>query len=321
MNYLLLDKPENYDTAFIAKKIAVPMSEYYTKRTKPVLLGMFCACLQLMFKTRRNDTLVCWYDFQAVMCWWLGKFFFMKRKIVCINLLLKQKPTIKNRFATFLYKRALLDSSFKATVTSKEYGEWLNKSLGVSVDYVLLRDVFHEYYIAKSPIKDGGYVFCGGNSERDWNLMYAVAEKLPQVQFVFVMSGATFEHYKDRRLSNVCLYDKMPLNEFMDKIYHSSMVCFPLSTEAPAGLTVMISAAVNGKLIMMTDTPVTRGYINDEFGVLLQNNVEDWTCAIRDCFEKRDEMQKKAERLSLFLKTECTEDKFVSILKGIIDQI
>ena len=245
----------------------------------------------------------------------------MKRKIVCINLLLKQKPTIKNRFAAFLYKRALLDSSFKATVTSKEYGEWLNKSLGVSVDYVLLRDVFHEYYIAKSPKTDGGYVFCGGNSERDWNLMYAVAEKLPQVQFVFVMSGATFEHYKDRRLSNVCLYDKMPLNEFMDKIYHSSMVCFPLSTEAPAGLTVMISAAVNGKLIMMTDTPVTRGYINDEFGVLLQNNVEDWTCAIRDCFEKRDEMQKKAERLSLFLKTECTEDKFVSILKGIIDQI
>ena len=96
---------------------------------------------------------------------------------------------------------------------------------------------------------------------------------------------------------------------------------FGFPTEAPAGLTVMISAAVNGKLIMMTDTPVTRGYINDEFGVLLQNNVEDWTCAIRDCFEKRDEMQKKAERLSLFLKTECTEDKFVSILKGIIDQI
>ena len=99
------------------------------------------------------------------------------------------------------------------------------------------------------------------------------------------------------------------------------MVCFPLQTESPAGLTVMISAAANGKPILMTDTPTTRGYIDDERGILLDNNVEDWTNAIQECFENEAEMQLKAKSFSAFLKTECTEEKFVSVLDGIIEEI
>ena len=40
---------------------------------------------------------------------------------------------MKNRMASFLYKRALLAPNFKATVTSRHYGEWLNGKLGIDV--------------------------------------------------------------------------------------------------------------------------------------------------------------------------------------------
>ncbi len=319
MNYLLLDKPENFDTAFIAKKSKVPLVEFYTKRTKPVLLGMLCACVKLLFKSKKNDTIICWYDFQAVMCWWLCKMFFAERKIICINLLLKQKTTIKNRITTLLYKKALLSTNFVATVTSIEYGEWLNEKLGISVKYTLLRDVFHEYYIPNDLAQSEGYVFCGGNSERNWDLMYEVAKKMPQIEFVFVMSGATYEHYKNCQLDNVHLFGEMPMVDFMGKIYRSQIVCFPLCTEAPAGLTVMISAATNEKFIIMTDTPTTRGYIDEERGMLLDNNVEVWTNAIKKYFGNQAEMQMKAKNFSVFLKKECSEEKFVSILDKLIE--
>ena len=69
----------------------------------------------------------------------------MKRNVVCLNLLLKQKNTLKNKLASWIYKQALLADNFHATVTSREYGKWLNKSLGINVEYTLLHDVFHDY--------------------------------------------------------------------------------------------------------------------------------------------------------------------------------
>ena len=64
-----------------------------------------------------------------------------KRKIVCINILLKDKRTIKNKTVAYLYKRMLNSSNIIASVTSKEYGEHIKKRLNFKKDFFLLHDV------------------------------------------------------------------------------------------------------------------------------------------------------------------------------------
>ncbi|MGX8714022.1 MAG: glycosyltransferase, partial [bacterium] len=103
----------------------VVFSKDYSQRILRYLSGV----LSVLRKSRRGDTIICWYDAQAVLCWWLCRLLWKKRNIVCINLLLKQKPTFKNRVATLLYKKALTSRNFKATVTSRPYGDWLNRQL------------------------------------------------------------------------------------------------------------------------------------------------------------------------------------------------
>jgi hypothetical protein len=97
-------------------------------------------------QSNNGDTIIVWYDFQAVLCFLICKMLFLKRNIVCLNILLKDKPTIKNKLVSLLYKGALLSNNFKASVTSEAYGIWLNKKLGINVEYTLLHDVYHKSY-------------------------------------------------------------------------------------------------------------------------------------------------------------------------------
>lgn len=58
-------------------------------------------------RSEDSDTIICWYDFMAVLCWWLCKVQFKKRKIIAVNILLKDKNITKNELAKFLYKLVL----------------------------------------------------------------------------------------------------------------------------------------------------------------------------------------------------------------------
>lgn len=67
-------------------------------------------CIQLR-SARKNDILICWFDFQGVLCWWLSKLTFRKRNIVIVNIMLKDKTTLRNRVVSWLYKKVLTAGS------------------------------------------------------------------------------------------------------------------------------------------------------------------------------------------------------------------
>lgn len=95
---------------------------------------------------KSGDTIVCWYDFMGVLCWWLSKLTNKKIKVIAINVLLKDKNTTKNKVAKYLYKKALCSNSFAATVTTVEYGRYINEILNTKVNFTLLHDVYHQNY-------------------------------------------------------------------------------------------------------------------------------------------------------------------------------
>lgn len=271
-------------------------------------------------KSQKGDTIVCWLDIQAMLCYWLGMFTFRKRDIIAINLLLKDKPTLFNRIARFLYRRALKSAHFRATVTSNEYGNYINRFLGIDKQYTLLRDLFPDEYCKWEKKYDGEGVFCGGNNSRDWDFMLRLAERLPEVIFRLVMPKHLYLEVQSRLPKNVIVKHSLPENEFLQEMSRCAIVCLPLTTEAPAGLIALYQATALGKTIITTDTVTTREYVTDDSGSILKNDIDKWAEKMRQILSNPDIARKKADAMHRFLLDNCSESQYTRTIKSLLKE-
>ena len=323
MNFILFDNPQDKDRlSFISNIIHTEMKEVYSPKENKLVLGWIKGCLSALRQSYRNDTIICWYDFQAVLCYWLAKLSFRQRKIVCINLLLKDKASAKNKVVAWLYKKALKSKHFVASVTSVEYGKHLKNRLGIDKDLLLLHDVFHEDYKVNASLDVcPNTVFCGGRNGRDWKFMIEVAKAMPHVQFHLVMPKVTYDEYQHELPSNVVAKYNLSMDDFLKEMCSCELVALPLDTEAPAGLIVLFQAAANMKYIITTDTMTTREYLSDGRGCLLANVIDIWSKAIDEKLGKVKPNAMASEKLLNFLETECSEEKFVEGIELMINKI
>ena len=313
MIYLLFDNPNDKEkVSFITNSFSFEIKEIYSPKWDKLIIGWIIGCLTILKLSNRNDTIVCWYDFQAVLCYWLAKLSFRQRKIVCINLLLKDKASVKNKVVAWLYKKALKSKHFVASVTSVEYGIHLKERLGIDKDLFLLHDVFHEDYKVNASLDVcPNTVFCGGRNGRDWKFMIEVAKAMPHVQFHLVMPKVTYDEYQHELPSNVVARYNISMEDFMKEMCSCEIVALPLDTEAPAGLIVLFQAAANMKYIITTNTMTTREYLSDGRGCLLPNDVDVWKKVITERIGNEKGNKEASAKLLNFLQTECSEEKFV----------
>lgn len=159
-------------------------------------VGWLKGCLSVIRCTKTNDIIFCWYDFQAVMLYWMCLLTGMRRRLCCLNLLLKKKDTALNRIVRTLYRKALISKNFHASVTSPYYGERLKQWLDIDFHYIVIHDLFHENWIYEpTKIKDNS-VFVGGRNGRDWPFMLEVAQKMEHVNFLFMMEPNDCKHLR-----------------------------------------------------------------------------------------------------------------------------
>lgn len=320
MIYLLFDNPNDKEkVSFITNSFSFEIKEIYSPKWDKPIIGWIIGSLTILKLSKSNDTIVCWYDFQAVLCYWLAKLSFRQRKIVCINLLLKDKVSTKNKIVAWLYKKALKSKHFVASVTSVEYGIHLKKRLGINKELFLLHDVFHEDYKVNDSLDVcPNTVFCGGRNGRDWRFMIEVAKVMPHVLFHLVMPKVTYDEYQHELPSNVVARYNISMEDFMKEMCSCEIVALPLDTEAPAGLIVLFQAAANMKYIITTDTMTTREYLSDGRGCLLPNDVDVWKKAINEKLELGKSNIQASKKLLNFLQTECSEEKFVDGVETMI---
>ena len=313
MIYLLFDNPgDKKRVSFISEQTFKKIKEVYSPKCKRLFVGWLKGCWAVLRLSHHDDTIVCWYDFQAVLCHWLFMFFFKRRKIVCINLLLKDKASTKNKVVAWLYKKALKSKHFVASVTSVEYGKHLKNRLDIDKDLFLLHDVFHEDYKVNASLDVcPNTVFCGGRNGRDWKFMIEVAKAMPHVQFHLVMPKVTYDEYQHELPSNVVAKYNLSMDDFMKEMCSCEIVALPLDTEAPAGLIVLFQAAANMKYIITTDTMTTREYLSDGRGCLLPNDVDVWKKVITERIGNEKGNKEASAKLLNFLQTECSEENFV----------
>lgn len=323
MVYFLFDNPgDKQRLSFISEKINKEMKEVYSPKCSKLIVGWLKGCLSVLEQSHRNDSIVCWYDFQAVLCYWLSRLTFKRRKIVCVNLLLKDKESAKNKVVAWLYKKALESKHFVASVTSVEYGNHLKKRLGIDKNLFLLHDVFHENYKVNDRVEIlPNTVFCGGRNGRDWKFMIELAKAMPNVDFHLVMPKSTYEAFQNELPSNVVAKYNLSMDDFMKEMCSCEIVALPLDTEAPAGLIVLFQAAANMKYIVTTNTMTTREYLSDGRGCLLPNDIGSWTKAIKEKLGKGQKNTLASQNMLYFLRTECSEKKFVDGIELMINEL
>lgn len=323
MIYLLFDNPGDKNAvSFISNMLQERVIEVYSPRSNCLIVGWIKGCLKMLRLSHRNDTIVCWYDFQAILHYWLSILLFKRRKIVCINILLKDKDSMKNKAVSWLYRKALNSKRVVASVTSTEYGTHLKERLGINKKLFLLHDVFHESYLYKREFHViHNSVFCGGRNGRDWRFMIDVAKAMPHVQFHLVMPKVTYDEYQHELPSNVVAKYNLSMNDFMKEMCSCEIVALPLDTEAPAGLIVLFQAAANMKYIITTDTMTTREYLSDGRGCLLANKLEEWIKVIREHLQAQTENKDASRKLVKFLQDKCSEKKFLEGIELMIKNI
>ena len=226
---------------------------------------------------------------------------------------MKNKPTFKNKIVSYLYKLALQANNVEATVTSLEYGEALNSQLRIKSSYMLLHDVYPFDKKEETEYKNyGNKVFCGGNNGRDWELAIKIGQSMPNVHFIQ-------KYYAKIKISdNIHIFGNVSLVEFNKLLQESSIVMLPLNTDAPAGLIVIFQAASQQKTVITTSTPVTKEYIDNETGVLCENNIDQFRKEIEYHLQHPDIARAKGKALYNKLRSECSKELYTSKLYNIL---
>lgn len=281
-------------------------------------------CCGLINETSTKDILVFRLDMMAIISWWIASLTCRKRNILCINIMLKESTGFKGLVTRFLYKHPLASCSFKATVTSAYFGRKIREYLQLPNPneanelFVLNDDCGNIAGLERPFVDKGNTVFCGGNNGRDWKLVLRVANKMPTVSFKVVMPKGTYDSYEGKVPSNVSLFTRLSSSEFFELQSECSITFLPLSTQAPAGLIVVFSAALMQKMIVISDTICSREYIDDEISGLLGTTEEEFVSAIQKGLENLKLRKKLGEQACLKIKNVGSPETYINKLSSYI---
>lgn len=184
----------NVDSEFKPRNLRQEVHYIESPRTKKRIVGWTIGCFRALYCSRRGETVFCWYDFQAVLLYWMCLLTFQRRNIGCLNILLKKKDTIQNRIVSKMYRKALMSKYFHASVTSYYYGELLKEWLCLDFNYTVIHDPYHEKWERKCESLSHD-IFVGGGNSRDWSFMLEVAKQMSDVNFLFVMNSLDYRMY------------------------------------------------------------------------------------------------------------------------------
>ena len=275
--------------------------------------------------SKKDDVILCWFDMQGVICFFLSKLLGKRRIIISQNVMLKLNDSFKGRTYRWLYKIALKSPCFFASVASEDYGKYLAEVLGIEDNFFLVHDPFLKKYeedAKKRVTTETAFdVFMGGNSSRDWNFAFELARKLKDNSFCFVLGEKEYDHFMENQSEypNVTMKQGISYDEFNSDLKSSKIVICPVTTEAPAGLIVMYTAAANDIMFVTNKTATTSGYINEDRGGIMDKNVKAWAEHIAYYLDHDDERVAKAKKLHEWLETACSMKACATELKNLID--
>ena len=123
MIYFVLDNKNDIEKlSFLNDNSSFHVQFLLPKKHINTLKELISYSNEIIKLTSKNDVIIFWYDFIGIMSTIISFIKGKKRKILILNILLKNKKNIKNKICRILYRFALNKKNVIATTTSKKYG-------------------------------------------------------------------------------------------------------------------------------------------------------------------------------------------------------
>lgn len=269
----------------------------------------------------KDDIIVCWNFTTGMGAGLINRLFLRKRRILALNMISHFSSGMVSKIRFFIFRLAMNQSDFHITVNAANYIAINAKRFKVPErKFFVLPDPVKDRFPFKVNIKNDGYVFSGGEAQRDWRLLFEAARQLPDIAFKVVAR----KKYVDPALivpANVHLLFDVEYDHFSRLMASAALVVIPLTSTFPCGLIVIGDAGLMKKAVIVTRTPSTENYIlPNETGILIEvNDLEAMKNEIRRLFDNSDECQRLGENLHNFLRREFAVQNYIDRMISILE--
>lgn len=156
-------------------------------------------------------------------------------------------------------------------------------------------DYFPKEY---NPNEYSNYIFTGGYTNRDYELVEKLAQQYPQEKFIIVASEL---NQMPSLSNNITLYKQLPREEFEELLSKSKIVLVPLKDNTgSSGQMLCISAMRNRKPIIYANVPSINYYFTTESGYPYEvGNIESFKDAFQKCIDYPNISKKYGENAYL----------------------
>lgn len=227
--------------------------------------------IRSIYRSENNDLIVSWNFIVGAIVAFFCQLLHINRTILALNMISHNKGIVNSFFRKKIYNIAFKYPQFYTTVNSQDLiKDYSKEYIFEKNHFYVLPDCFSEGHEAAGFAIGNGSVFCGGEAMRDWETLFNAANILPEISFIAIARKINFNHNLIIPKNVKLLFDT-DIDYFYKCLKESSIIALPLSTNAPAGLIVMIKAALLSKPIIITSTPSTQGYIENNInGILIE---------------------------------------------------
>lgn len=158
-------------------------------------------------------------------------------------------------------------------------------------------DLFDKSKMAEESFPEGGYVFTGGYTNRDYELLISCAQRFPDEKFIMVASALNAEVKKEKLPDNITLYTDIPRLDFESLVSGASIVIVPLKNNVGAsGQILCLSAMQNKKPIIYSDVSAINYYFNSDSGVPYKmGDIDSLTSALSFVLEQPERRKRMGE--------------------------
>lgn len=269
--------------------------------------------------TRKGDTIIHWNFVAGAMGAFLCRVFFIKRKLIALNMIAHRKGFLNAVLRKLVYNTAFGNKNLRVSVNDEQLAAQYAQQFRFPVNRMfVLHDAYDDNYKQAAYSETGGYVFTGGDAFRDWEGLIRCAEELPAMQFIGVARKKNFPEGK-KWPENLRMYFDTPQAQFYELLENSRIVFLPLNSTAPCGLIVMIRAALLSKPVIITHTPSTRNYVEEGVSGRLTriNDIADMKRALTEL----DTSPEQRRQFALNLKEHITRNFSTRNNAAIIDRV
>lgn len=275
-----------------------------------VMLGIIYQCLYAAVKKKKKDTIIIWGFMQGIV----GNLILPSHgdeRVISLNWLM---PPKRDSLWWKPIKKAVASQAFVAVTNNREAKEeWIKEGGKLFEKMQVINDVYNDR-IEFSDRNESGekkYCFTGGMNNRDWRVVFALAEKFPAILFKCVAPKKDWEDQITCILpKNIQVFFGLPAKEYYDMLENSYLVLLPLKENKTSGLINIIRAMQKGILVITTRFPFTELYFYDKNCSFLVDGEEEYEKAFLKLWTMNTkEYQEEAGKNAAFLRENFSPEK------------